>query len=515
MIDRGITTDTLRDLAQQHGVCIRPVVHEVADTVTGQLHLVSTPCGATLASKCEPCAHRNRVLRMQQCREGWHLQDEPERRPTEDPADDPADDTEDPEDTEAAIEEPSDAGDRRVRSTRRRQDAPDLPRVPMDHRTIGQTFTTPSGRTYRPSMFVTFTLPSYGRVRDDGTPVAPARYHYRRAALDALHFPKLIDRVWQNLRRCTGYQVQYFAVIEAQRRLAPHLHTALRGAIPRELLRQVAAATYQHVWWPPFDVVRYPQHALPLWDGTDFVDPTTGNPLPTWAQALDSLDQQGDAASPAHTLRLGKQIDIQGVVADEDDADRRVAYLTKYLGKSLSEPTTPGTHLTRRQRSHVDRLLAELRWLPCSPRCWNWLRYGVQPDGATPEALPGSCPGKAHDEQHLGCGGRRVLVSRRWTGKTLTDHRADRADVVRQTLEAAGIDSVELDRLAADTKRPDGRPRYEWRLWNAHEAPVPVYRIVLTRAIAERIRWQADYQSAKAQLGLATTAPSTGPPASS
>ncbi|WP_284705060.1 hypothetical protein [Nocardioides bruguierae] len=44
---------------------------------------------------------------------------------------------------------------------------------------------------------------------------------------------------------------------------------------------------------------------------------------------------------------------------------------------------------------------------------------------------------------------------------------------------------------------------------------MPVYRIVLTRSIAERIRWQADYQSAKAQLGLATAAPSTGPPASS
>ena len=49
---------------------------------------------------------------------------------------------------------------------------------------------------------------------------------------DALHFPKLVDRFWQNLRRCAGYQVQYFATIEPQRRLAPHLHAAIRGHDP-------------------------------------------------------------------------------------------------------------------------------------------------------------------------------------------------------------------------------------------------------------------------------------------
>ncbi len=137
-----------------------------------------------------------------------------------------------------------------MRSTKHRQDVPDLPRVPMESRTVGKPFTAPSGRVYRPSMFVTFTLPSYGRVLPDGTPADPGRYDYRRAALDALHFPKLVDRLWQNLRRATGYQVQYFAVVEPQRRLAPHLHAALRGAIPRETFRQVVAASYHQVWWP-------------------------------------------------------------------------------------------------------------------------------------------------------------------------------------------------------------------------------------------------------------------------
>ena len=98
----------------------------------------------------------------------------------------------------------------------------------------GRSSPPPTARTYRPSMFLTLTLPSYGPiVPGTGTPAAPGSYDYRRAALDALHFPKLVDRFWQNLRRRAGYQVQYFAAVEPQKRLAPHLHAAIRGAIPQ------------------------------------------------------------------------------------------------------------------------------------------------------------------------------------------------------------------------------------------------------------------------------------------
>jgi hypothetical protein len=31
-------------------------------------------------------------------------------------------------------------------------------------RTVGKTYTAPDGTTFRPSMFVTLTCPSYGRV---------------------------------------------------------------------------------------------------------------------------------------------------------------------------------------------------------------------------------------------------------------------------------------------------------------------------------------------------------------
>ena len=126
---------------------------------------------------------------------------------------------------------------RRHRSTRRRQDAPDLPKRRISPRTIGKTYTAKDGKVFRPSMFLTLTCPSYGRVGEDGTPADPAAYDYTRAARDALHFAALFDRFTQNLRRVLGYDVQYFATIEPQRRLAPHVHVAMRGTISRAELR--------------------------------------------------------------------------------------------------------------------------------------------------------------------------------------------------------------------------------------------------------------------------------------
>jgi hypothetical protein len=508
-----LSAEALREVAERQGVCVRPIVHEVTDHLTSHRHFVPTPCGATLASKCPPCAHRNRVLRMQQCREGWHLDHEPqpEQAPSE------------PKqlDQDQADRQQAEDGPRRVRSTRRRGDAPDLPHVPLEDRTVGRSFTSPSGRVYRPSMFATFTLPSYGRVRSDGTPVDPASYDYRRAALDALHFAKLVDRFWQNLRRTAGFKVQYFAVVEPQRRLAPHLHAAIRGAIPRATFRRVVAATYHQVWWPAHDTVTYPEHGpQPVWtDQAGYVDPATGVPLRTWQEALDELEQAdvdhagggeagGEAVEketgwsgcgPAHVLRFGRQMDLQGIIATEGDADRRVGYLTKYLAKTFGDAFAhDAIGLTPRQRRHVDRLLEQVRVLPCSPRCWNWLAYGIQPDGADAGMTAGCCPVKAHDGEHLGCGGRRVLVSRLWTGKTLDGHRADRAAVVRKVLEAAGVEVTDAQRLAAETLGAGGRPRFAWRVWNPLNESTPVYRQMMARAIAEKVRWRREYEAAKA-----------------
>lgn len=480
-----LTPELLRELAVEAGACVRPVVSRVTDTVTGEQRHVPIRCGSTRDTKCPSCARTARKLRMQQCREGWHLDEEPTPHKADDAMD--ADELDSETDT--------DETDRRVRSTRRRQDSPDLPKVRMDPTTIGRAFTSPSGKTYRPSMFLTLTLPSYGRVDRDGAPLNPRTYDYRRAALDALHFPKLVDRWWQNLRRCAGYKVQYFAVVEAQRRLAPHLHAGIRGAVPRELLRQVAAATYHQVWWPPHDHVVHDVDDPPRWEhGCERYVDTHGTPLPTWDEALDILDADPDAR-PAHVIRLGSQLDLQGILGESDDADRRVSYLCKYLTKAVSETYDEGA--TPAQHAHMARLYDEVRWLPCSPECSNWLRYDVQPRGAQEGMTPGACPKRAHDPENLGLGGRRVLVSRNWTGKTLDAHRADRAEVVRQVLESAGVEAPHVDRCAATVTRPDGHARFLWERINPADQDFMTHRRAVVASIRERLEWRAQLQRAQ------------------
>ncbi len=54
----------------------------------------------------------------------------------------------------------------------------------MSDRTTGQVYTAPDGKFYRPSMFLTLSRDSYGKVRDDGTPADPGRYDYQRSARD-------------------------------------------------------------------------------------------------------------------------------------------------------------------------------------------------------------------------------------------------------------------------------------------------------------------------------------------
>jgi hypothetical protein len=405
----------------------------------------------------------------------------------------PDDDEADEDEGAGQVVDDDESGDRRVRSTRRRQDAPELPRVPMEDRTIGRVFTTPDGRTYRPSMFLTLTLPSYGRVTAEGVPVDPDTYDYRRAALDALHFPKLVDRFWQNLRRCAGYQVQYVATIEPQRRLAPHLHAAMRGTIPRLIIRQVRAATYHQVWWPAHDEPVYVDR-LPVWtDQAGYVDPDTGAPLRTWDEALDALDTGPDAA-PAHVVRFGDQDDMQGLLAGTDEADRAVRNLCKYLTKSIATTYDQDGDASPAGAAHIDRLADEVRWLPCAPTCAKWLRFGVQPKGAGPGMVPGHCKHKAHDRANLGLGGRRVLVSRKWSGKTLTAHRADRAAVVRTALEEAGIDPDDHDELAITGT--DGR--WSWEVLPRSRVDDRIYAAAIAEAITTRQRWRREYETANA-----------------
>jgi Replication initiator protein, pSAM2 len=463
------------------GVCARPVVARVMDNESGEVRVVPIACGSTREDRCPPCAERAKRLRMQQCREGWHLDTEPEFAPEDDEADD-------------GQGEEQEGSERRVRSTRRRPDVSELPRLPMEARTIGRVYVAPDGKTYRPSMFLTFTLGSYGRVTAEGVPVDPERYDYRRAALDALHFPKLVDRFWQNLRRCAGYQVQYFATIEPQRRLAPHLHAAIRGTIPRRIVREVRAATYHQVWWPAHDEPVYVE-VLPRWsdEAGGYIDPATGVVLPTWDQALDALDRDPDA-EPAYVVRFGDQDNLQGLLGGTPEAERRVGYLCKYLTKDMAGTYDDGDDVSPARVAHIDRLAEEVRWLPCAPTCANWLRFGVQPKGAGRGMVPGHCKHKAHDRSNLGLGGRRVLVSRKWSGKTLAGHKADRAAVVRAVLEEAGYDPEDHDELSVSGT--DGR--WTWELLGRSRVDERTYAAAIAEQITTRQRWRRQYDAAKA-----------------
>jgi hypothetical protein len=370
---------------------------------------------------------------------------------------------------------------RRHRTTKRRQDAAPLPRRKVAARTIGKTYTTPDGRTFRPSMFLTLTCPSYGRVREDGTPADPAAYDYQQAARDTLHFAALFDRFMQNLRRFLGYDVQYFAAIEPQRRLAPHIHLAMRGTVSRAELRCVLAATYHQVWWPDISTVRFDGDHLPVWDeraGT-YLDPATGEVLPTWDQALDAI---GDQAEPLHVARFGERFDAQDVLAGPKDAARCIGYLTKYLTKQVADCHQAESDT---QRAHVEQLAQALRYEPCSPRCANWLRYGVQPKNARSGLVPGACKGKAHRREYLGYAGRRVLVSRKWSGKTLADHRADRKDWLLATLD-----------IQADPAR------YAWEPVMPGDPDHMEHARRLLHVVADRQRWQAALAEARRRAGL-------------
>ncbi len=106
---------------------------------------------------------------------------------------------------------------------------------------------------------------------------------------------------------------------------------------------------------------------------------------------------------------------------------------------------------------------------------------------------PGHCKGKAHQPEHLGIAGRRVLVSRKWSNKTLDDHRAERSDFVRQLLEAAGL------RPAYGVQEGP----YRWERTAPADPDVPPRSVLLLQAVAERQRWKAEYTAAQ----LAATGP--------
>jgi hypothetical protein len=295
----------------------------------------------------------------------------------------------------------------------------------------------------------------------------------------------------QNLRRFLGSDVQYFAAIEPQRRLAPHAHVALRGTVSRADLRQVIAATYHQVWWPPTDTVRFDGDHLPVWHEAtgSYLDPATGEVLPAWDEALDAI---GPHDQSRHVARFGAKFDAQGVLAGSKDSGRCIRYLTKYLTNHIS-----GCHQgdTAAQLAHAARLLDALRYEPCSPTCSNWLRYGIQPKNPREGMRPGCCKGKAHRAENLGYAGRRVLVSRKWSGKTLADHRGDRKAWL-------------LGMLGLPDSADEGR--YRWETVTPSDQDFMTYGRRMLHVLADRARWQVALAEARRRADQASEVSVTG-----
>ncbi|MGW5920105.1 replication initiator [Nocardia fluminea] len=518
-------TDIAQYAADKEGVCARVVPMRAFDPNTSRTSYIGAPCKATVATTCPACAKANKYLRITQLREGWCAEHEPAdsepvvteaqqavfgaratlfnqyKNARADGDDRLAESIKalvadlDTELRDLGVRGRLPALDekprRKTKSTRRRDDLPDLPRLKVDKKlTIGKAY---AGGKIRPSAFFTLTLDSFGainRVHDpqtndmvsDGSPRDPESYDYARQARDTIHMARLFSKFIENLRRAVGWNVQYFATVEPQRRGAPHLHVALRGSFSKKLLYQVTAATYVNIWWPHFDKPVYGEGRMPVWDysaGT-FADPRTGRPLTYWDDALAVMDEV-DELDPAHTLKFGGQTDVQQILANTDGMDRGVRYLTKYLTKSLGELLNPGS---RRVAEHYDRLHAELCVTPCSPRCGVWLLYGIVPKGATEKTQPGKCKANAHRRDTLGLPGRRVLVSGKWTGKTVPDHKAERMEFVREQLAAVGIYPPDTSHLRITPVRPGDK-----------DAP-PRAQLVMN-LVTTRINQRAEYTMAR------------------
>ena len=200
----------------------------------------------------------------------------------------------------------------------------------------------------------------------------------------------------------------------------------------------------------------------------------TGELLPSWDEALDAI---GPDDMPQHVARFGDRFDAQGVIAGSKDAARCIGYLTKYLTKHVADCHQADTDA---QAQHAARLADALRYEPCSPTCANWLRYGIAPKNAKPGLRPGYCKGKAHRREYLGYAGRRVLVSRKWSGKTLADQRADRK---ARLLAALGTPAV------------DGP--YAWEVVSPSDPDHMSLPRRLLHVLADRAHWQAALTEAR------------------
>ena len=497
---RRITATMARELAVAERVCVRPLMRRVEDRQTGTDTTVAIPCGSTRESVCPPCAHKARVLRMQQCAEGWHRDHEPEppdRRSTTRTATTTRTTT-----TRrfgggsAGAVDPAPAG--RPGSAPGAAGGPD-----------GRPDVHCPRRHDLPALDVPHLDPAVLRAdrARTGTPATQARYDYRRAALDALHFPKLVDRLWQNLRRCAGYRVQYFAAVEPQRRLAPHLHAAIRGAIPDHAPRSrqghlragvVAAASTS----PSTSTRRFP-----VWDGDGLHRPAhRGSAAHLGPGARPARRRPGCQAGACDAVRHAKPTCAASSPPPRRRPGRPLPHQIphqirrRHLRRPRRRNVGPGAaHRPAPRRAALPAVLARVRELAPLRRPTRTRRPR---DAARLVRLESPRSGEPRPRRPPRPGLPPVVR------QDLDRHRADRAAVVREALAEAGIVAPEIERLAADVLSADGQPRFVW----TDTRPDPqLYARVILASIAERQRWRAQYEAAKAARQPVDSLSATGP----
>ena len=428
----GVTTDMAVAAAEAPASASGPLLRR---SPTGP-PATPSPCRSRAArpgrSVCPSCADKARRLRMHQCREGWHRTDDPPRHLD---ADQPTTtDDDEPRTTRTRGRRGEEEPARRVRSTRRRAGRPG-PAHACRWRTApsGATFTDAKTGQDVPAVDVPHPHPALlrqGHPRRRRPPATrpattTAGPRWTRCIFPQAGRPVLAEPA--PLRRLQG------AVL--RRRRSP---TPPRPAPARRRPRRHPPATdqgrssprtYVRSGGPPSTEPVYDRRrAGPVWDRDvgRYVDPRHRRRAADLGAGPRPARRRPGRRAGARAARSATRSTSRASSAAPPDRDRAVRYLIQVPDqvhrRDLRQPTRRPTTRTRRPRAyerHIDRLHAEVRWLPCSPGCANWLRYGIQPKDAGPGLVPGRCPSKAHDRDNLGLGGRRVLVSRQWTGKTL------------------------------------------------------------------------------------------------
>ena len=205
-----------------------------------------------------------------------------------------------------------------------------------------------------------------------------------------------------------------------RRRGAPHLHAAIRGTMPRNLIRQVVAATYHQVWWPAHDQPVYtarPRAGV----GRDPRPRLLRRPRHRRPAAHLGAGARRARRRPRRRARRtssssAPQVDIQGVVAGTDKTDKALRLPDQVPDQGLGETADPTPPPPRPTSTASSRPCAGS---PCSESCANWLLHGVSPRSPKPGMCPASAAARPTSRDTLGYGGRRCLVSRKWSGKTL------------------------------------------------------------------------------------------------